>query len=136
MPKILTHEETTRRPIFWVTEVVAIGMAALGLGYAAPWYFFAPVVFALAMCSWFLFFPRVSGRRITPHAFEIHLNGHVTRYPIQDIKAYRIKEWSESSPTFYLCMKDGSETLLPAYCIGPVDDVREALEDYGIKAKV
>jgi hypothetical protein len=136
MAKTLTYEETTRRPVVWLAEVVAIGMVILGLGHAAPWYFLLPVLFALVMCTWFLVFPRISGSRITPQTVEIYVNGKATKYLMQDIKEYRMKEWSDSSPTFYLRMKNGAEIMLPAYCIGPVEEVREALEDYGIKEKV
>jgi hypothetical protein len=135
MPTLYAHEESTRRTIVYLAEAVAIAMVIIAAAFSAPWFFWLPVGLAAGMLTWMLLNPKISGSRITSQAVEIYVNGKVDRYPMADILFYRRKAWMESSDWVYLCLRNGEEDLMPAYCVGNIDDFIEALEDCGITRK-
>lgn len=103
-------------------------MTAIGWWYEAPTGFVLVTLCTTFFCVWFFILGRVSGCRIDQNAFFFFAGKWQQSIPIPEVQTYRRTEWSEGQPWIYLCLRNGSDLLVPAYCIGDVNEFVAVLD--------
>jgi hypothetical protein len=122
------YKESSRRPIVAVAAILGAVMTAIGWRYSAPGPFIGVVSITTLFCVWFFILGRRSGCRVDQKAALFFASNWKKSIPILDVASYRRTSWSEASDWIHLRARDGHEWLVPAYCIGDVNDFAAALD--------
>jgi hypothetical protein len=134
---LYAHQETTRRLDVAIAAVIGMILVALGLNYAAPIIFMIPVLAALLMACWFFLIARQSGCLLDATQLQLYAGRWSKDILVRDIVAYRKMAWSESPDWIHLRLRDNTEYLVPAYCVGNTDQFVEALRQLNVsEAKI
>jgi hypothetical protein len=116
------HRESTRRPIVAVAALLGALMTTIGWRYSAPGPFIAVISITTLFCVWFFVLGRHSGCRVDQKTALFFAGNWKKSIPILDVASYRLTSWSESQDWIHLRVRDGHEWLVPAYCVGDVND--------------
>jgi hypothetical protein len=122
------HEEQSRSWLAAIAVAVAAFMIATGIYGGAPWYFYAPVCFALLASLWLLIVNRRSGITVRADGITVFSGPKRREFPRDAITGYRLTSWSEGPDTVHLQLIRGPEYTVPSFCAGNVERLRAALE--------
>jgi hypothetical protein len=132
MQPIYQYEERSRSWLAAIAALVGAFLAAAGVYGNAPWYFFAPVLFALLASLWLLIVNRLSGITIAPDQITVFSGAKRDVFARGDLVGYRTSSWSEGPDTVHLLLASGREHTIATYCAGPIEKLRAALEKIGL----
>ena len=116
----------------FLAAAAAFGMTGFGALYGAPWYFHAPVLFALLLSGWAILINKQSGISVCKAEIELFAGSWRRTLRVADVRGYRSTQWSEGADWVHLLLDNGEELLIPTNCTGPLISLQAALESAGI----
>ncbi len=122
------HSESTRRPIVAVAAVLGALMTAIGWQHSAPTPFIAVTALSTLFSAWFFILGRHSGCHVGQKTVLFFAGNWTKTIPIVDMASYRLTSWSDGKDWVHMRLRDGQEWLVPAYCVGDVNDFVAALD--------
>jgi hypothetical protein len=121
------YSEYSRRPITFVALALSLVMFMIGLSYAAPWYFFAPILIVAAMTTVMIVYNRQSGMTLSGSEIRLYSGQWVEQVAVSDIQEMHVTRWSDGAPSARLKLVSGKTVSIPGYCVGSVRDLEAAL---------
>jgi hypothetical protein len=127
---IYAHHQSGRRPLTLAMLAFALGMLALGIVYAAPWYWMVIVGLSALVVLFVVWTNEQSGSLITCDTLRFFQGKTDRTLRIADIAGLRVQRWSDGPDGVELELKSGERIDVPA-------DVRgkgfiEALKQAGV----
>lgn len=132
MPEPYESIARARSPLNLFGVGVFVFMVVLGLAFAAPWWYFAPVLIGGVLLLWHVALGRDRHFRMDDSTMRWGTTREETAVPLDDIAKVEIQDWSDSTD-YVIHHRDGHRTTIPATVnTGGEYRLTEALKARGI----
>jgi hypothetical protein len=125
---IHAHHQSGRRPLTLVMLAFAVGMVAVGIVYAAPWYWMAIVGLSALALLFMVWTNTQSGSLITAETLRFFHGKTDRTLRIDNITGLHVHRWSDGPDDVTLQLKSGEHIDIPADARGKgfIDALKQA----------
>jgi hypothetical protein len=113
---LYTYHMSGRRAVTVFALGVGAAMLGIGVGYNAPWYFFAPVGLAVAMLVWAIVYNPQSGCVLSADRLFFHNRGKEETLYFADTASITVRSWSDGPDEVSFHLKSGRVVHVPSLC--------------------
>jgi hypothetical protein len=133
MPPPYAHVQSTRRPIVFVAFGLSCAMLIAAVSHNVSAMYYVPVVIGGAMAAAAIVVNRQSGGRLEGETLVLFSGEWRAIIVLSEVTAFRLVEWSDGAPDFYLQRANLPDFKVPAYCLGSAERLAAALSARGIQ---
>jgi hypothetical protein len=127
------YVQTGRRPIVVFALVISAGLLVFSMSQGAPWWFYPPVVFAVAASAWMVLANPSSGIQLTDREIRVFSGSWDHSFALGQVASMAIIDWVDGGPSAIVRLRDGSEVFVPSACLPSATTLVEVLGAHGIR---
>ena len=130
--KEFRHTTAGRRPATILGLAASTCFLALGAIYGAPWWWHPPVLFAVGLASYAVFFNPQSGIHLNSRQLSVFSGSWTRSVERAELISISIVDWSDGPPTATAILDDGTSFAIPSMCLPERAVFVDALKRFGI----
>lgn len=108
------------------------GFLLFGLAYAAPWWWYPPVLFAVLVTGYSVLLNPQSGMQLDAERMQVFSGGWRRTVDLAHLSRIAIEDWSDGPPSVTAHLRDGTSFAIPSVCLPERRVLVDALDRFGV----